>query len=97
MAPEVALSSVLTERSKAASNKGVRNRSDRCENGGGLTSAETQSRFNADFGAAPMHASADDSAALVLNEQRKYCEPWGANPFRKAVEDHFIENVIQER
>lgn len=62
-----------------------------------LTSAETQSRFNADFGAAPMHAFADDSAALVPNEQRQYSQAWGANPFRKAVEDHFIENVIQER
>lgn len=62
-----------------------------------LTSADTQTMFNGTFGTAPMHAKADDSKALVPNEQRQYRQPWGAQPFRKSVEEHFIENVIQER
>jgi putative spermidine/putrescine transport system substrate-binding protein len=62
-----------------------------------LTSADTQTMFNRDFGTAPMHAEADDSHALVPNEQRKNRQPWAAQPFRKAVEESFIENVILER
>ncbi|MCV0428690.1 MAG: extracellular solute-binding protein [Roseibium sp.] len=62
-----------------------------------LTSAETQSKFNVDFGTAPMHASADDSHALIPNEQRQYRQPWAVQPFRKAVEESFIENVVLER
>lgn len=62
-----------------------------------LTSAETQTMFNANFGTAPMHADADDSKALVPAEQRQYSTTWGAMPFRDAVVTHFIENVIQER
>ncbi len=62
-----------------------------------LTSAETQSMFNATFGTAPMHAEADDSAALVPNEQRAYRQPWGAQPFRGTIEEVFIETVVQER
>jgi putative spermidine/putrescine transport system substrate-binding protein len=62
-----------------------------------LTSADTQTMFNHAFGTAPMHADADDSRALVSNEQRKYRQPWAAQPFRKAVEESFIENVILER
>ena len=62
-----------------------------------LTSAETQTMFNQEFGAAPMHADADASQALVPAEQRQYRQPWGAQPFRSAVEVFFIENVIQQR
>lgn len=62
-----------------------------------LTSADTQTMFNRDFGTAPMHAKADDSHALVPNEQRKSRQAWAAQPFRKAVEESFIENVILER
>lgn len=62
-----------------------------------LTSAETQTMFNQQFGTAPMNAEADDSQALVPAEQRQYRQPWGAQPFRGAVETAFIENVIQER
>ncbi|WP_316858502.1 extracellular solute-binding protein [uncultured Cohaesibacter sp.] len=62
-----------------------------------LASADVQSMFNKDFGTAPMHSKADDSYALVPNEQRKYRTPWGANPFRKKVEETFIENVVLER
>jgi len=35
-----------------------------------LISAETQTMFNRDFGTAPMHEKADDSMALVPNDQR---------------------------
>jgi len=62
-----------------------------------LTSADTQTMFNRDFGTAPMHAEADDSNALVPNDQRANRQAWAAQPFRKAVEESFIENVILER
>jgi putative spermidine/putrescine transport system substrate-binding protein len=62
-----------------------------------LTSAETQTSFNANFGTAPMHANADDSNALVPNDQRAYTQPWGAQPLFDKINETFIENVIQER
>lgn len=62
-----------------------------------LTSSETQSMFNKDFGTAPMHAEADDSFALVPTEQRAFLQPWGVQPFRGKVEEAFIDNVILER
>ena len=62
-----------------------------------LTSPETQSMFNKDFGTAPMHTAADDSFALVPNEQRAFRQTWGAQPFRGEVEATFIDNVILER
>ncbi len=62
-----------------------------------LTSAETQTMFNVTFGTAPMNAAADDSAALVPNEQRAFSTVWGAQPFRGAVEKAFIDAVILER
>nr|WP_321443420.1 extracellular solute-binding protein [uncultured Cohaesibacter sp.] len=62
-----------------------------------LTSAKTQSMLNRDFGSAPMNTAADDSYALVPNQQRQYRMPWGAQPFRGEVEAYFIENVVQER
>ncbi|SEK66696.1 extracellular solute-binding protein [Pacificibacter marinus] len=62
-----------------------------------LTSADTQTLFNQTFGTAPMHAKADDSAALVSNAQRANQTPWGNQPFRGALEKAFIEQVILER
>ncbi|MEP3276869.1 MAG: extracellular solute-binding protein [Stappiaceae bacterium] len=62
-----------------------------------LTSADVQTGFNENFGTAPMHAKADDSNALVPNDQRAYTRPWGAEPFRSKLDEAFIENVIQER
>ena len=62
-----------------------------------LTSPETQSMFNRDFGTAPMNTAADDSFALVPNEQRAFRTTWGAQPFRGEVEASFIDNVILER
>lgn len=62
-----------------------------------LTSAETQSMLNREFGSAPKNAGADDSYALVPNAQRQYSTAWGAQPFRGAVETLFIEDVVQER
>lgn len=59
-----------------------------------LTSAETQTMFNSTFGTAPMNTAADDSAALVPNEQRAFSTVWGAQPFRGAVEEAFIDAVI---
>ena len=62
-----------------------------------LTSPETQTMYNQDFGTAPMNAAADDSAALVPNAQRAYRQPWGKQPFRGKVEEAFVDNVILER
>lgn len=62
-----------------------------------LTSPETQTMFNREFGTAPMNAGADDSKALVPASQRAYSKAWTPQPFRKAVEDSFVENVILER
>lgn len=52
-----------------------------------LTSADTQTDFNVTFGAAPMHADADNTHALVS----------AAQPFRGLMEEYFIENVILAR
>lgn len=62
-----------------------------------LTTPEIQTRFNAEFGTAPMHAQADDSAALVSNDMRARQTSWAEKPFRDSVEERFIEEVIQER
>lgn len=62
-----------------------------------LTSAETQSLLNREFGTAPMHANADDSFALVPIEQRAFRTIWAANPFGNDMNTAFIENVILER
>ena len=62
-----------------------------------LTSAETQTVFNRDFGTAPMHADADDSAALVPNEQRAYRVNQAFNPFNSEIEELFIEEVVLNR
>ena len=62
-----------------------------------LTSADTQTGFNVRFGAAPMHADADDSHALVSAEQRVNRVGEASQPFRGLMEEHFIENVILAR
>ncbi|MBL4810771.1 MAG: extracellular solute-binding protein, partial [Rhodobacteraceae bacterium] len=62
-----------------------------------LTTAETQTAFNVQFGAAPMHADADDSHALVSAEQRQNRVGEAAQPFRGEMEEYFIENVILAR
>ena len=61
-----------------------------------LTSAETQTALNQRFGVAPMHPDADDSAALVPNEQRAYSRVWTAQPFGDEIRNQFIENVALE-
>ena len=62
-----------------------------------LLSAETQTGFNRDFGAAPLHPEADDSSALISNAQRAYRQNWASNPFSKDLADHFIEEVMMNR
>ncbi|WP_209009233.1 extracellular solute-binding protein [Pseudovibrio japonicus] len=62
-----------------------------------LTSPETQTAFNRDFGTAPMNEAADDSFALVPAAQRKFRAEWAAQPFQNKVADLFIDNVIFER
>ena len=62
-----------------------------------LSSPEVQTQFNIEFGTAPMHAKADDSAALVSSAMRDRQTAWTAKPFRDSVEQRFIEDVIQER
>jgi putative spermidine/putrescine transport system substrate-binding protein len=62
-----------------------------------LTSPETQTMFNRDFGTAPMHANADSSNALVPAEQRAFRVAAAAQPFRAEMEAAFIDMVILER
>lgn len=62
-----------------------------------LTSPAVQTEFNAIFGSMPMNAGSDDSAALVPNDMRDRQKPWAQNPFRDAVLDRFIEDVVLER
>lgn len=62
-----------------------------------LSSAETQTMFNKEFGTAPMNAAADDSFALVPNEQRGFSTVWAPQPFAGALETMFIEQVVLER
>ena len=62
-----------------------------------VSSAETQTRFNEVFGAAPMHPDADDSNALVPNAMRQYQTIWPGNPFNTEIRAAFIENVALER
>ncbi|WP_319519338.1 extracellular solute-binding protein [uncultured Martelella sp.] len=62
-----------------------------------LTSPETQTMFNVTFGTAPMNTNADDSHALVPNSQRQYSVSAAAQPYRGALEEAFVDNVILER
>lgn len=62
-----------------------------------VSSAETQTRFNEVFGAAPMHPEADDSNALVPNEMRQFSTIWPGNPFNTEIRLAFIEGVALER
>jgi putative spermidine/putrescine transport system substrate-binding protein len=62
-----------------------------------LTSPDVQTRFNAQFGTAPMNKNADDSAALVSMAMRERQTPSAAKPFADALNQLFIEEVIQER
>jgi len=62
-----------------------------------LTSAETQGMLNREFGTAPMHVDADDSFALVPNEQRVRRTIWAAQPFRDDAAEAFLDEVILER
>lgn len=62
-----------------------------------LTSAKTQTMFNIDFGTAPTHTKADDSNALITQDQRKYRVPGTRQPLKKSVSEYFIENVILNR
>lgn len=60
-----------------------------------LTSAETQTQLNIDFGAAPSHAKADDTYALIPNVQRGNSTSWGAPLPSDDVVPALIENIFQ--
>ncbi|MFV0384066.1 extracellular solute-binding protein [Paracoccus sp. (in: a-proteobacteria)] len=62
-----------------------------------LTSAEVQTAFNEQFGTAPMNAAADDSNALVPNDQRQFSVPGLSKPQRDAMKTVLIDDVILER
>lgn len=62
-----------------------------------LTSPETQTAFNAQFGTAPMNTAADDSRALLTREQRALQTTRAANPLRDKMDDLFGDEVILER
>lgn len=61
-----------------------------------LTSAETQTTFNAEFGTAPTNTDADSSKALVSEEQRKNTRDWVTPMSDREFMPLFIENVIQK-
>lgn len=60
-----------------------------------LTSADTQTQLNVDFGAAPSNAKADDTYALIPNVQRGNSTSWGAPLPSDDVVPALIENVFQ--
>ena len=62
-----------------------------------LTSPETQTQLNIDFGIVPMNSGADDSNALIPSEQRAFSVPTIPSSTRGPVMDAFVENVILER
>ena len=62
-----------------------------------ISSAETQTKLNQIFGAAPMHPDADDSKSLVPNEMRQFSRIWPGNPFNTEIRQAFVENVVLER
>ena len=62
-----------------------------------LTSPETQTQLNIDFGIVPMNAGADDSNALIATAERARSVPSVPSDTRKVIMDAFIEDVILER
>ena len=60
-----------------------------------LTSAETQTQLNVDFGAAPSNVKSDDTYALIPNVQRGNSTSWGAPLPSDDVVPALIENVFQ--
>ncbi len=59
-----------------------------------LTSAETQSLFNSQFGAAPQNKNADDSQSLISAEQRAYISNSFPATYEAELKKQFIRNVI---
>lgn len=59
-----------------------------------LTSAKTQTGLNVTFGASPQHPDADDSKALVGNEQRQYSTEFFTAEYATQAKKEFIENVL---
>lgn len=62
-----------------------------------LTSADTQSRLNAEFGTVPMNSNADDSQALVSKEERQYQVQGMSKAVREQLLIDFTDYVILER
>ncbi len=60
-----------------------------------LSSAEVQTRFNAEFGTAPANSEADSSFALIPDEDRANQTVWGAPLPSGDVVPAMIENVFQ--
>lgn len=60
-----------------------------------LTSADTQTKLNVDFGAAPSNAKSDDTYALIPNAQRGNSTNWGDPLPSDEVVPALIENVFQ--
>jgi putative spermidine/putrescine transport system substrate-binding protein len=59
-----------------------------------ITSAQAQSGLNATFGSAPQHPEADDSNALVGNEQRAYSSDFFTSDYATEAKKAFVENVL---
>lgn len=60
-----------------------------------LTSADTQSQLNVDFGSAPANSKSDDTYALIPNAERGNSTNWGAPLPSDTVLPAIIENVFQ--
>lgn len=59
-----------------------------------LTSAETQSLFNAEFGSAPQNKNADDSQSLIPSKQRSYITNNFPAPYEAELKKQFIRNIL---
>jgi len=60
-----------------------------------LTSAETQTELNKNFGSAPANTNADDSYALIPNSQRAYATVWKGPLSDDQVVPAVIDNVFK--
>lgn len=59
-----------------------------------ITSAEVQTRFNEVFGSAPQHPDADDSKALVSQDQRQFSTQFFTSDYATKAKKAFTENVL---
>ncbi len=59
-----------------------------------LTSPETQSELNVQFGSSPQHPEASDEFALVPNAQREFRTVWMDQPYGELINQTFIDRIM---